>query len=434
MVLSGDVGIRLDELQNLLKQLESSNLETRIRAATEIKKNAAGCEGVFRKALFNVGFVQNAEIKDTLKKANSDAGEYSNGFGVSALVQMNPSDPSVALSTKVVVMLMALHSLDTMAGYKVLLDFSSRHAGAFRALIGKMIVHSGLKALPALIYGRGSKKQELHMFSVAWVREMGNPLLSEQIQGIHNSRRLAQLLEAYASVNDLDAIDVTLSCANHESGFVRNAARASLAVYGKNAKWSIHREYENTFGDEPSGNDYQQWAADLYQHWDEERDAQTKAAFQKGIAAAKAGDFKTMDNAFRSLLSANPLYPRRFMMAPGYLRYAAMQEEEGRHDQAILLNRMAKRLAKEESEAYLSAQARLDWLVAESFREGGGLDTTGYKRLAQIEAVRGQALQWAEYASAANDSPKMHWFKIFWVSLFVFLAGLLIYMRVQLSA
>ena len=48
------------------------------------------------------------------------------------------------------------------------------------------------------------------MFAVKWIRDLGNPLLSEQVK-IKNPRRLAQLLEAYASVNDLDVIDVTLT-------------------------------------------------------------------------------------------------------------------------------------------------------------------------------------------------------------------------------
>ena len=60
------------------------------------------------------------------------------------------------------------------------------------------------------------------------------------------------MLEAYASVNELDAVDVTLSLANNESVFVRQAARACLVSYGKNAKWSVRRTYENTFWQEPA--------------------------------------------------------------------------------------------------------------------------------------------------------------------------------------
>jgi hypothetical protein len=88
------------------------------------------------------------------------------------------------------------------------------------------------------------------MFSVKWIRDLGDPLLSQQVK-IKNPRRLAQLLEAYASVRDLDVIDVTLTLTNHESDFVRRAARACVRAFAENAKWPARRIYENTFAKEP---------------------------------------------------------------------------------------------------------------------------------------------------------------------------------------
>ncbi|MBN2718229.1 MAG: hypothetical protein JXX14_20460 [Deltaproteobacteria bacterium] len=427
LLLSGDIQMSPDELSALFEQLDSDSLRDRIAAAAEIRQNAVGAETIYRHALWQAGNVGHRELKDVLQRASGRAGEPGGIAG--ALVQMDNRDEAVNRTTRIVVMLVALHALDTMTGYKVLLDFSGRYAGAFRGLIGDMMVHAGLKALPALIYGRGSKNRELHMFSVAWIREMGNPLLSQQIQGIRNSRRLAQLLEAYASVNELDAIDVTLSLANHESNIVRKAARACLNVYGQNAKWSIHREYENVFGDEPEAGDYGEWAAEIYKVWDAQRDSKTIALSKKGSAAASSGRFDEMDATYRELLSISPLNPHRPEIARDYLSYAASLESKGAHRKAILATRMARRLSDDTTDTFKEATARLSWLHSEALRHGGALDVAAYQKLQQTPALKSDAARWATYGQGTDKAGAVRWRAVILVSLMIFLCALLLYWR-----
>ena len=427
--LSGDIQMSDTELEALLAKLNDNSLKVRIDAAIEIQQSAAGVETVYRKALWHSGSVRHRDIKEVLQRAGSQ--KDSDGGIMGALLRLEPRTDAVNMATRVVTLLVALHSQNTMAGYKVLLDFSGRYAGAFRALIGELMVHAGMKALPALIYGRGSKNKELHMFAVAWIREMGNPLLSEQIRGIQNSRRLAQLLEAYASVNELDAIDVTLSLANHDSGIVRKAARACLEVYGRNAKWSIHREYENAFGDEPEDGDYQEWAAALYKAWDTQRESRTIALFRKGVAAAKSGDFKTMDTAYRELLSMAPLNPHRDVMARGYLAYAARLEFLGNQADALQATRMARRLSEEGAPEYKDATARLKWLHAEALRSSGALDVAAYRDLAKQPRLHKDAAQWAAYGQNNRKGKPIRWYAVIIVSLLIFVSALLLYWRVR---
>ncbi|MBN2529933.1 MAG: hypothetical protein JXR76_26320 [Deltaproteobacteria bacterium] len=432
LVLSGDVTLGEDELNEMLVQMDSDVLTERVSAAASIRKNAAGSEKLFRKALWKAGNVRHRELKDVLQRAAAATND-DGGLAV-ALLQMTPRTPAVNVCNRIVQLLMSLHAQDTMAGYKVLLDFSGRYAGAFRGFIGELMVHAGLKALPALIYGRGSENRELHMFSVAWIREMGDPLLSEQIQGIRNSRRLAQLLEAYASVNELDAIDVTLSLANHESAIVRNAARASLDVYGRNAKWSIHREFENTFGEEPGEGDFEQWVAALYKVWDEQRDSKTAALFQKGLDAREKRQFKTMDELYRELLSMQPLSPHRAKMADGYLAYAIELESSGAHDDAIAATRMARRLSEEGSATFRKASARLEWLHAESLRNHGALDVAAYDKLRQDKSADFDAERWAQLGRSNDSEKEIRWTSVIVVSALIFLGCLLLFWRVRLRA
>ena len=428
LVLSGDVGMTAEELEALLGGLDAESLEERVQAASELKRNAAGGEGIIRQYLWHAGHFSHREIRDVMKKASGAAAE----MGVAgALIQMSPRSPAINMTTRIAMMLVALSALDTMAGYKVLLDFSARYAGAFRGFIGELLVKAGLKALPALIYGRGSKNRELHMFAVAWIRDMGNPLLSEQIQGIRSSRRLAQLLEAYASVNELDAIDVTLSCANHESEIVRKAARASLAVYGQNAKWSIHREFENAFGDEPESGDYEQWVEALYMAWDKARESKTLALLEQGQKAVGEGKYEEMDDSYRELLAVSPLNPHRTQMAEDYLRYAAKLTDDGEHQNAILATQMARRLAEQGSAPFQKASSRLTWLRAEKMRSSGALDVVAYQSFGSDSGADDEASKWARYGSEDDQDQSFIPATVIPVSLIVFAGFLLIYLRIR---
>jgi hypothetical protein len=333
----------------------------------------------------------------------------------------------------VMAVLVGLRRLQTLASYKVLLDFSSRHAGAFRQEIGVMLVSAGFDALPALIYGRGSKDEELHMFAVKWIRDMGNPLLGEQVRAIENPRRLAQLLEAYASVRELDAVDVTVSLANHESIFVRNAARASLEAYGANAKWPLRRVYENTFSREPrDDSSFEAWREELYRHYDEARIAPEVGLFEQGIAAATKGDLEGMATLFGRVLRNEPMFPKRSEMTPGFLRLAARCEEQGRLEEARDATLLALRVAEPGSADRDRAAARLRWIEAEVNRLGGAADAELYAEIARMDPQNTDAAALAAELGAGDPRARGLPRKAMLISLFVFFSAFLAVRRAGL--
>jgi hypothetical protein len=339
---------------------------------------------------------------------------------------MSPDGAGVTASLKIISMLAALNALDTMAAYKIMMSFSKRHAGVFRRIIGAMLVAHRLDALPALIYGRGSKDPEMHMFAVKWIRDMGNPLLSEQVQGIKNSRRLAQLIEAYAQVNELDAVNVTLSLTSHSSVFVRNAARKAILKYGQNAKWAIFREYENIFGEEPDKESQPvQWLERLYKYADERRDADFLKVFSAGLKFAESSDFKKMNEAYKSILASEPLFEKRDQMAAGYLAYARYLESDNEHDKAVWAYKMAKRLSVENSELFHQADSRLIFLQAEKNREAGALDKEVYLSHKDVLKNRG----WI--SGSENSAHAVSWVTVMLVSLLIFIAATLVYFRIK---
>ncbi len=431
-----EMGLSGTELQQNLKRLEALSQAERARATKELHRNAPGSEAVIEKGLWSSHGVRNSEMRSALQMAHRQAGHLGKKRDLlRGLLSMDPEHSELGRGTsgalKILAMLRALDSLNTLAGYKLMIAFSPRHAGVFRREIGRMLVAHDLDALPALIYGRGSKDKEIHMFSVKWIRDMGNPLLSEQVK-IKNPRRLAQLLEAYASVNELNAVDVTLSLTNHDSAFVRTAARKSLETYGNNAKWPARRLYENTFAKEPP-EDAEVWILlkSLYEHFDAKRLVQMTNLFHTGLDAYKEKRLKEMAGIFKDVLKADPMFQSRHEMADGFFELSDALEKSGQRDEARENLRLALRVAGSGTVVARKVKARLKWLQAEAFREAGVADKTAYELVLRNEPDHKGARKWAERLSGKQASSSRIVAKTAQVSLFVFLAILLVFVRLR---
>jgi len=433
-----DLGLSTDEVRTLLKAVTSSDYETRIKAALDLGRFASGSEPSLKEVLWDNHGARNSQIRQSLNIARKNLENSSDTSGslLKELLKMNPDNkdngPGTKAAMRVMSMLVALHNLNSMAGYKIMLDFSPRHAGAFRHEIGRMFTTRGFDALPALVYGRGSKNSQLHMFAVKWIRDMGNPLLGEQVRSIKNPRRLAQLLEAYASVNELDAIDVTLSLTKHKSVFVREAARKCLTSFGKNAKWQIRRMFENTFGEEPADDtDFKQWSDALYRHFDIKLNAEAMDVFREGRDAQAAGNLDLMSKKFKQVLQGMPLFIKRNEMAKGFLLYGEYLEENEKLQQAKDAILMAIRVAKPGSAELVAARARLDWMTAEENRKGGVLDATLYRRVAKAAPGIEGAVEIVNDIDAAKTGGGNYLKKATLVSVFLFIAMMLTYLRLR---
>ena len=434
------IGLTDAELKNLVDMLAAGGVAERRSTALGIIRNSGGSESVLRGALFHLRGVRNEEIKQALRDARAVEAEPVGGNELlGKLLFLNPSSQGgggaggagIRAAMMVMCLLTALDSLDTLAGYKVMIDFSVRHAGLFRHEIGRMLTAHGIAVMPALIYSRGSENEEIHMFAVKWIRDLGNPLLSEQVK-IRNPRRLSQLLEAYASVNDLDAIDITLSMTNHGSSIVRRAARASLESYGRNALWPVRRLYENTFGKEPTANrSVEQLVKEIYRHFDTLRLTKLTELFEKGLEARRMQDYEAMDDMFRLVLRQDPVFPRRGEMATAYRELAEKNEAAGDYEQATLLYRMALRLVTDDWEFANETRGRLAWMRLEALRHGGVLDIDSHREAAELVGSDRLALSTVEELSGRIVSLETLLYKTSLVALVVFLTLVLVVRRVR---
>jgi hypothetical protein len=425
--VSAETGLAPAEIRAVLARLASPEPGERRRALDALRRDAAGSEQSFRQVLWARQAATNAEMREAVKAAarRVSPGGKEKADALAGLMASTASDRGTANARGIAAMLRVLADLDTLAGYKVLVDFSPRHAGVFRREIGRLLVAAGLPAMPALVYGRGSKNPEIHLFCVEWIRDMGEPLLGEQIK-LRNPRRLAQLLEAYASVNDLDAIDVTLSLANHESVFVRNAARKCIEVYGVNAKWSVRREYENTLGRTPPDSaDAGAMFAELCRIWDKKRLSGADEVFARALDHRAAGRLAEMDRDFRLVLRDAPLFARRGEMAEGFLAYAASLESAGRAAEARAEILVARRVSPEGSPGWRKAEARLKWLVAEQMRAAGAASPDLYRQVLALDPGSDDAASRLALLTGTRPRPAEVAIKGAFVAVFVFLAAFL---------
>ncbi len=425
-----DVGLTSEELNALLTRLASPDSAERTAALDEIIGGAQGAETVFRKALFDGRGLVNAEMKAALKTASVHAGKGEPFLLLRALVAMEPSS-GVRGALRMLTLLHALSALNTMAAYKTMIEFSPRHAGVFRQEVGRLICSHGMDAMPALVYGRGSKNSEIHMFAVKWIRDLGDPLMSDQVK-IENPRRLAQLLEAYASVNDLSTIDVILSMTNHPSLFVRAAARASIAAFGRNGYWPARRQYENVFGQEPDESmQVEAILSALYKYYDNRRLSESFTLFTKGKEAFKAGHLSEMEKAYREVLKKEPMFPQRGEMAEGFSALAdSFDEDDAEKKEAAL--RMVLRVSDDNTSAtYCSAEARLLFLKNAPLRAQGLVAPSLYRRISALDPNSKEAKRISESLNPSEKGKSSLVLKALLVSVSIFVGALLIFFRLR---
>ncbi len=434
--LSDEMGLTDGELRALFERMRSSDTGERARAVAELRRDAPGSVGVIKKHLFLGHGARNAEMKLAMREAKR-RGENSKQGVLAGLITINPSQENLGTGAvgalRVLAMLSALNDLDTLAGYKVMIEFSPRHAGVFRHEIGRMLVAHGMKVMPALVYGRGNANREIHMFAVKWIRDLGDPLLSEQVK-IENPRRLAQLLEAYASVNELDAIDVTLSLTNHRSSFVRNAARSALRSYGRNALWPARRQYENTFSKVPDSEaSVEEVLADLYRHYDNQRLGKSMQLFDRGQMLFREGKLEEMAQVYQEVLEKAPVFPRRGEMAAGFLAYSSTFDDEKHEKMRIAALKMALRVADQDSPEAKLAEGELLWLQAENLRRSGLVAPEIYERILALNPEHGGAKAMKQELASESSGHTRLIPKAMIVSFILFLASVLVYMRIKSS-
>lgn len=421
--VSPELGLSDVELETILRRIEGDDAEERSRAVSELLSCPPGSEDALRQALYKPTNVSNEALRNAMRDA---VRQDKDGDVLRGLLAIGHSE-SAGTTLRLVTLLRALAAKDTLTAYKGLIDFSPRHAGTLRAEVGRLLVKAGLDALPALLYCRAHPEPETRMFCVRWIRDMGDPLLSEQVLGITNPRRLAQLLEAYCAINDLSAVDVTLSLTNHSSLFVRRAARACIERYGNNAKWGAMRAYENNLGKAPPETAHvQELLNALYTHYDDNRLAKVHTLLDKAREELRRGRLEEMANSYRKALAEAPSFARDEELSAGLVKLTDQYQKQGKREESLFWARLSSWLLEPES-ADLERLRALQ--IHSALREAKGKEIVSeahYRGLLSLDPHMSSARYWLEVNKDEGFQAERALSKSLMVSFILFLTAMLV--------
>jgi tetratricopeptide (TPR) repeat protein len=229
---------------------------------------------------------------------------------------------------------------------------------------------------------RGHENSKVRRWAARGIRALGmkDPAVAVRIADHH---LVAEILLAYANPLDFGALAVIVSSMSSDRMEIRNAARQAIARFGKNAIWPLREAFEEATGKRARRDwNWEQLLEKLNSLHDREREQRADNALDKGIAAFRASDFKSMARHFDRILADYPDYERRSEMGPGY---AAMGQNYLSSDKlalALSAYRRAIRLSPTHS-AVSDWRAQLAFITSEQQLSRGVANLQGYKKVLQ---------------------------------------------------
>ncbi len=296
----------------------------------------------------------------------------------------------------------SLVDMATIEAAPVLGEIIATDPQAWRWEFRRMVWRLGERALPMLLILDDHGDPGVRRFARWGIRELGSPEPGRAIQ-THDMRLLAEIIRAYGTKRDMDAMRAVVGCVVHERAQVRNAARWATERYGRNAIWQLRRVYRNLTGEHADQSlGWEATASMLYAAHDAQRLAPVRRELDAGLAALADGDLDTMRTKFDAVLIAAPDLPQRAQLAPGYAALGARALTAGDVAEARRFYRRAVRLSPTHASAE-SWRAELQFIEAESRLASGVADLGAYQQVLLHDPEHAGAL--AFIVAANGDGP-----------------------------
>jgi hypothetical protein len=190
----------------------------------------------------------------------------------------------------------------------------------------------GDAAVPALIEARASPA--LKSWATDQLEALGKRTPGDAVQ-VSDSRILCEILGAYGTTKDMDALPTVLAFVGADRPDVRAAARASVLAYGERASrrltdavaaWNGGPQGARKRSDDDARPSAAELAARLFAASDRHRLEDIASLMDRGAAAADAGALDQAVAAFDEALARQPSFDRRAEAAPAYAAYAETLE------------------------------------------------------------------------------------------------------------
>lgn len=335
-----------------------------------------------------------------------------------------------ALQTAVVLRALA-HTSETRA-IRDVVGYVDAHDGAFRVDVSRILKKLGEQAIPALIEAKRSSV-EVRKFAGRELEAQGKRTAGDMVQ-VKSAVVQGDVLRAFGTNHDTDALTVVLSFVNSDRALVRQAARDALALYGQDGKWKLKEAYTTLTGQSAQeGWNSEEIARELFTAYDEVRLEEANRVLDQGLALAKAGTLEAAVAELDRALAMQPLLDRRREMIAIYIAYAQTLVDAN-PDKTLDLYKRALRLDPE-AERKAKIAAMISYLEGKALQRQGLADTEPFRRAAELDPTLVEAKAELDRLTDTKESRKERVRR--WAAagalLLVALAGILLFPRRHLG-
>jgi tetratricopeptide (TPR) repeat protein len=273
--------------------------------------------------------------------------------------------------------------------------------GALRPELARRVRALGEPTLPALIEAKKEGSYEVRQWATTQLEAMGKRLPSDAVQ-TKDHQVLADVLRAYGTVHELDAVPVLLSFVNADRLQVRTAARDALLAFGQDAQWKLREAYANVAG-KPAA---EAWTAadtarELFAASDRLRLQEVYGLLEEGLKLEKEGKPEEAIAAFDKVLARQPTLDRRAEMVAAYVAHAQRLADK-EPAQALAVFQKALRLAPEGPRAK-HIEGEMAYLEGEALRLRGIEDPEPFKRALSLDPGHANARAALERLEARTE-------------------------------
>ncbi|MBS2012746.1 MAG: tetratricopeptide repeat protein [Deltaproteobacteria bacterium] len=381
-----DGGLSFEELERMLAPLSGDDGDARKAAAKTVGELGPDAVPAITKKLGELRKGPSASIQSVIKSTSKPA----EGTDLCAKLLEGKIDGQGGKAALVTAALIrALAHAGTTPAARQLVKIAGDHNGAFRPEIARQVKALGDKAIPALIETRKDGSSELRHWSYGQLESMGKRIPGDAVQTKDN-QVLSDVLRAYGSIHDLDAVPVILSFVNSDRVQVRTAAREALTSFGQDAVWKLREAFANLTGKPAPDN----WSAaevakELFAAYDRFRLQEVYGLLEEGLAKEKEGKLEEAVASFDKVLARQPLLDRRGEMVPAYFAQAQRLEEKS-PPEALAMLRKAVRLAPEGPRAP-QINAEIAYLEGKDLLARGITDVEPFKRALTLDPTHAKA-------------------------------------------
>ncbi len=249
-------------------------------------------------------------------------------YDLLALMMAAPRAPDLQGAIERVVLARALGGMQSADAGRALVAFAQAYNAVFRQEVGRIVrgqLHDYV--LPALIELR-SPSENMRIFMRQTREALRKVTPGEAVQQ-HDNALLAEILRAFGSIRQPDAMRVVVSFVNSDRAQVRDAARWSVQQYGMTAGNALREAYEMYEGhDADAAWGWERVANELYLANDRRRTSEVVQRLDAGLQAAREGRPDEMLGHFRFVLSRHPDVSRRGEMVAPLIQYARVLETQ----------------------------------------------------------------------------------------------------------